>query len=156
MRLVLGLAIATLAATAGTSPAAGPACDAGTARSTLTSYVQAFNGGRYSRLQLLFAQEPEFGWYAVSPPHGRTSRRSQDRSTLMSYFRARHRKREVLRVVLFNFASTQERDGALVAHFNGRLSRAATDLPLERRGFKATIRCGSTPQFVVLSIGTAI
>ena len=73
----------------------------------------------------------------------------------MSYFRARHRKREVLRVVLFNFASTQERDGALVAHFNGRLSRAATDLPLERRAFKATIRCGPTPQFVVLSTGTA-
>lgn len=60
-------------------------------------------------------------------------------------------------MVRFNFASTQERDGALLANFNGQLIRKANDLPSERRGFKATLRCGAdATQFIVLSIGTKI
>ncbi len=158
MRFIVGIvAIALLAASAnGTAAIAEAPCDATVARATLTKHVSAFNAGRYAMLQRLFVQEPEFGWYAVAPPFGRTNQRSQDRATLMAYFRARHAKREVLQVVKFNFASTQERDGAVVANFNGQLTRNATDLPRERRGFKATIRCGSAPQFVVLSIGTKL
>ena len=122
----------------------------------MNGYVEAFNRGRYAALQRLFAEEPGFAWYAVAPPHGRTTWRSQNRSTLIGYLRVRHSKREVLRVVRFSFASSQERDGAVIANFNGQLTRKAVDLPIERRGFKATIQCGPSTQFIVLSIGTKI
>jgi hypothetical protein len=155
VRFVVGLATLVLAASAGGTDANAEAvCDATVARATLTRHVQAFNRALYGTLQELFAQEPEFGWYSVAPPFGRTNQRAQNRATLMAYFRARHAKREVLHVVKFNFASTQERDAVVVANFNGHLTRRATDLPRERRGFKATIRCAPSPQFIVLSIGT--
>ena len=157
MRFAVGLAVVALAAQAtGTAAPEQVACDAATARSALNGYVAGFNRGQYGTLQVLFAAEPDFVWYAVAPPQGRTGPRAQVRSTLMTYFRARHGRREVLRVVRFNFASTQERDGATMANFNGQLTRKAADLPIERRGFKATIRCGSSTQFIVLSIGTRI
>ena len=92
----------------------------------------------------------------VAPPFGRTGQRAFNRSTLMRYFRARHAKREALSVVKFNFASTMMRDGVTVAHFNGILRRRAGDLPIERRGFKASILCTDTRRFAVLSIGTKI
>jgi hypothetical protein len=46
--------------------------------------------------------------------------------------------------------------GAGIANFNRQLTRKAVDLPIERRGFKATIQCGPSTQFIVLSIGTKI
>lgn len=131
-------------------------CDAAEARAMLDAYVFAFNQGRYDALNNLIAPEPMFVWHAVAPPRGRTAPRSSDRTTLSRYFKARHSKREVLRITKFNFASTQERDGALIANFNGLLTRRASDLPLERRGFKATVRCAERTQFIVVSIGTPL
>jgi hypothetical protein len=127
------------------------------ARAVLNAYLVAFKRGQYTDLQALFATKPEFLWYAVSPPFGRTGLRAKNRAALLSYWRARHTKQETLNVVRFNFASTQERDGVLLANFNGRIIRKANDLPSERRGFKATLRCGAdATQFIVLSIGTKI
>lgn len=132
-------------------------CDVAEARAVLNAYLVAFKRGQYTDLQALFATKPEFLWYAVSPPYGRTGQRAKDRLALLTYWRARHAKRETLNVVRFNFASTQERDGVLLANFNGRIIRKANDLPSERRGFKATLRCGAdATQFIVLSIGTKI
>ena len=151
------LAAAALAAlAAGSAATAEPACDSAAARSALAEYVRAFNGGHYMTLHRLFAQESEFAWYSVAPPHGRTNQEAQNRSTLMRYLRARHAKREVLRVVRFSLASVQERNGALIANINGTLTRRAVDLPIERRGFKGSIRCGTSAQFIVFSIGTKI
>ena len=132
-------------------------CDVAEARAVLNAYLVAFKRGQYTDLQALFATKPEFLWYAVSPPYGRTGQRAKDRLALLTYWRARHAKRETLNVVRFNFASTQERDGVLLANFNGRIIRKANDLPSERRGFKATLRCGAdATQFIVLSIGTKV
>ena len=132
-------------------------CDAAEAHAVFNEYLVAFKRGQYTDLQALFATKPDFLWYAVSPPYGRTGQRAQNRLALLSYWRARHAKQERLGVVRFNFASTQERDGALLANFNGQLIRKANDLPSERRGFKATLRCGAdATQFIVLSIGTKI
>ena len=127
------------------------------ARAVLNAYLVAFKRGQYTDLEALFATKPEFLWYAVSPPFGRTGQRAKNRLALLTYWRARHAKRETLNVVRFNFASTQERDGVLLANFNGQIIRKANDLPSERRGFKATLRCGAdATQFIVLSIGTKI
>ena len=132
-------------------------CDVAEARAVLNAYLVAFKRGQYTDLQALFATKPEFLWYAVSPPFGRTGQRAKNRLALLTYWRARHAKRETLNVVRFNFASTQERDGVLLANFNGRIIRKANDLPSELRGFKATLRCGvDATQFIVLSIGTKI
>lgn len=154
LALVASIALVSPAATQATSGDAS--CDALTARATLRAFVHAFNHGQQDRLQRLFAQTPEFGWYSVAPPHGRTNQRAQDRSSLIAYFRARHSRMETIRVTSFSFASTEERNGARFAHFSGRITRTATDLPLERRGFKAAIRCDLSTQFVVVSIGTRL
>jgi hypothetical protein len=158
VRLVVGLAaLVVLAASAkGTAATTDASCDATGARAAFAEYVQAFNQGQYPRLQLLVAREPDFQWLTVAPPYGRVGQRAYNRSTLTAYFRARHAKREALKVVKFNFAGVQERDGGSIANFNGQLTRKAADLPLERRGFKAALRCGTASQFIVLSIGTKI
>ena len=59
----------------------------------------------------------------------------------MSYFRARHLKREKLGITTFRHVGTQDRDGSLVANFNGDLKRTANDLRPERRHYKGTLRC---------------
>ena len=151
---VVALALASTGGRAGASGVVG--CGALEARAALNAYVLAFNRGNTSDLQALIAAEPAFTWYSVAPPHGRTGEKAYDRVTLGTYLRARHASREVLRIVVFNFASTQERDGALTANINGELTRQASDLRSERRGFKATLRCGDRLELIVLSIGTRI
>lgn len=142
-------------------------CDATEARAVLNKYLVAFKRGQYNDLQNLFAAKPDFRWYSVAPPYGRTSlssspydrpaQNAENRVALLSYWRARHAKGETLNVVKFRFALTEERGGSLFAHFNGDLIRKANDLPSERRGFKATLRCGTgATQFIVLSIGSKI
>ncbi len=157
MRFIGGLAIVAALALpgAGTATPTG-SCNASDARYAFNTFLTSFNVGKYSDLQTMFAAEPDFMWHAVAPPYGRVAARSFNRSTLDSYFRARHQEREVLKLVKFSFASTQEREGALLANFNGTLTRKANDLRLERRGFKAALRCGDRHQFIIVSIGTKI
>ncbi len=157
MRFSVGLAIVAAVALPGSSTATPVgSCDASDARYAFNAFVSSFNAGKYTDLQTIFAAEPDFMWHAVAPPYGRVAARSFNRATLDAYFRARHGKREVLKLVTFNFASTHERDGALLANFNGTLARKANDLRLERRGFKAALRCSDQHQFIIVSIGTKI
>jgi hypothetical protein len=153
--VVVCFAAALVAPASGTTARTGTACDAASSRVALATYLRAFNQGDYASLDILFAQAPHFVWYTSAPPHGRTGQGTRDRRTLIRYFRARHAKREKLTLLTFNYASAQERDGAIVSNFNGRLTRRATDVPARRRGFKASLRCTETEmQFIVVSIGT--
>jgi hypothetical protein len=157
MRSIVGLAIVAALALPGAGTATPTeGCNASDARYAFNTFLSGFNAGKYSALQTMFAAEPDFMWHAVAPPYGRVAERSFNRATLDAYFRARHARREVLKLVKFNFASTQQRDGALLANFNGTLTRKANDLPLERRGFKAALRCGDEYRFIIVSIGTKI
>jgi hypothetical protein len=154
--VVLCIATALVVPASGTTAPVGTACDAASSRAAFNAYLKAFNQGDYATLNVLFAQAPHFVWFTSAPPHGRTGQGTRDRGTLMRYFRARHAKREKLALVAFNFASAQERGGAVVSNFNGRLTRRASDVPAGRRGFKASLRCMETEkQFIVVSIGTA-
>ena len=132
-------------------------CDEAASRGSLSTYLRAFNRGDLATLNQLFAPQSEFQWYAVAPPRGRVGLVAMDRASLLSFFRARHRHLEVQKLVKFTFASTQTRPEGLVANFNGVIVRRARDLPVQRRGFKATIQCddGAT-QFIVVSIGTTV
>ena len=114
----------------------------------------AFNNGHFLDLDASFAPAGEFAWYSVAPPKGRVGGASRSRSTLMSYFRARHLKREQLGITTFRHVSTQDRNGSLVANFNGDLKRTANDHRPERRHYKGTLRCkGGSNQLIVISIG---
>jgi hypothetical protein len=156
--LVAAVCVATSLAVpaSGITARTGTQCDEASSRAALGAYLRAFNQGDYATLDVLFAQAPHFRWYSSAPPHGRTGQgTSRDRGTLIRYFRARHAKREKLSLVKFNYASAQDRDGAVVSNFNGDLSRRASDVPARRRGFKASLRCTETErQFIVISIGT--
>jgi hypothetical protein len=154
---LMAAACTALPSTARTAVTTDVRCDSAEVRATFDAFLIAFNRGDRPKLAALFAPSPAFRWYAVAPPFGRTGTKSQNRATLMTYFRGRHAKREILKVVRFRFASTQSRDGALMANFNGELTRKASDLRPERRGFKATIVCGAmNTSFIVVSIGTKI
>jgi hypothetical protein len=153
--VVVCVATALVVPASGTTAPGGTACDEASSRVALAAYLRAFNQGNYGALDLLFAKAPHFVWYSSAPPHGRTGQGTRDRGTLIRYFRARHAKRERLTLLTFNYASAQERDGAVVSNFNGRLTRRANDVPSRRRGFKAALRCTETEtQFIVVSIGT--
>ena len=157
--MVIATAAAAVAVPVGftASPTAATACDATTARSAFAAYLRAFDTGDFVKLDRLFAPEPLFQWYAVAPPHGRVAPEAMRRASLLSFFRARHRQRELQTLVTFTFASTQTRLEGSVANFNGVISRRARDLPAERRGFKATIQCrDGTARFIVVSIGTSV
>lgn len=157
MRFIVGMAIvAALALPDGSTATRAGSCNASDARYAFAAFISSFNAGKYNALRSMFAAEPDFMWHAVAPPHGRVGARSLNRATLDAYFRTRHAKREVLKLTRFHFASTEERDGTLLAHFNGMLTRKANDLRLARRGFKATLLCGDRHQFIVVSVGTGL
>jgi hypothetical protein len=131
-----------------------PTCGAASSRASLASYMVAFNNGRFVSLDAAFAPSPTFQWYSIAPPKGRTEGASSNRSTLLAYFRARHEQHEKLRILTFRYSSTQARDGALVANFNGDLYRRADDLRAGRRHYKGALRCSEgTQQLIVISIG---
>jgi hypothetical protein len=79
-------------ATAGAAPASS--CAPEDALAAFTSFVAAFNRGDFARLDALFAQPPLFHWYSSNPPGLRRTAAAADRSTLIAYFRTRHRKRD--------------------------------------------------------------
>ena len=152
--VVLLVAMFTVVILAGVAGPAVPTCDATGARSRLAATMVAFNNGRFVDLDAAFAPSPEFGWYSVAAPKGRSGAGSRNRSTLLAYFRARHRQHEKLGIVTFRHVSTQQRDGALVANFNGDLSRRADDLRAGRRHYKGALRCSEdAQQLIVISIG---
>jgi hypothetical protein len=153
--VVVCVATALVVPASGTTARAEAPCDVPSSRAALNAYLKAFNQGDYATLDVLFAKAPHFVWYTSAPPHGRTGQVTRNRPTLIPYFRARHAKREKLTLLTFNYASAQERDGAVVSNFNGRLTRRATDVPARRRGYKASLRCTETEaQLIVVSIGT--
>lgn len=129
-------------------------CGPATARASLAAYMVAANNGRFADLDAVFAPAGEFVWYSTAPPKGRVGTASRNRATLLAFFRARHLKREKLAIATFRHVGTQQRDGVLLANFNGDLRRTATDLHPERRHYKGTLRCADgSNQLIVVSIG---
>ena len=69
-------------------------------------FIRAFNAGTSGRLDALWAQDdhdgdagtPSFQWYSTGKPGARFGRDAEDRSTLIPYFRARHRRGERFRL----------------------------------------------------------
>ncbi len=88
--LVLALGVvAALASQGGGAQSAGETCDRRTVAGLVRSFVRAYNEGDAARLESIWAAEPDFEWYSVSPDE-REQAAAFDRETLMAYFEERH------------------------------------------------------------------
>lgn len=106
--VVLGLCISAVAATTAhaSSPEASRVrdCRPGEVEHGVVAFTRAFNGGDLRRLDGLFARKgingrAGFQWYSTGPPGSRFGSAATNRSTLMSYFAARHRAGERLKLL---------------------------------------------------------
>jgi hypothetical protein len=128
--LLMGLSLAPLLAAAllgGSSPnaAAGEPCDEHGTRELVTRFIRAFNSGNVRQLDAVFARGMWWRWYSVgSTPGRRVQVAAYNRTTLIKYFRARHKQRE--RLVLRSFQYNGWSNG--FANFQYELTRIADDM----------------------------
>lgn len=132
-------------------------CTPGATRTAVASFVSAFDRGDYHQLDRLFARPPLFQWYSSSVPGLRMTTVARNRASLIAYFRARHLKRDRLRLVSFTFTANSYGYG----NFVFKMMRSAADY---RRGAsfgliaKGAALCSDQPsqqpvQFIVMSVG---
>jgi hypothetical protein len=155
----VALTASSAVATSRSDAAAAAPCRPAATRAALASFVAAFNSGKYSLLDALFAQRPLFRWYSSNVPGVRRTLAARNRKTLISYFRSRHLKRDRLLLVAFAFTGTKNG----LSNFTFKLRRSASDY---KRGAwfglvgKGAAVCSppspyieGPEQFVVMSIG---
>jgi hypothetical protein len=141
--------LAVLAPTPSSAAQPGETCNATLTRATWVGFLDAFDRGDHQRLDALFARAPDFQWYSSNPPGLRNLTASKNRATLISYFRARHARRDRMHLLTFAYHG----DG----NFTSRLLRSASDYKGNasfRLIGKGAVTCaGTTPQLIVVSIG---
>ena len=126
----MGLPLASLLAAAllgGASPnvATGESCDERGSRELVARFIRAFNAGNVKQLDAVFARGMSWRWYAVgSAPGRRVQVAAYNRTTLIKYFRARHKQRE--RLVLRSFQYSGWSNG--FSNFHYELTRIADDM----------------------------
>lgn len=87
------------------------------------TFLRAFNKGKSGQLDELVAAEPDFEWYSVAGE--RTGAEAEDRSTLIRYFRSRHRLEE--RLLLVRLKIGEERGWHGGYDFFFKLRRSSSD-----------------------------
>jgi hypothetical protein len=113
------------------------------------SFLGAFTQGNYRRLNELFSDEPDFGWFSSNSPGLRAATDARDRSTLINYFRKRHARRDRLRLISFQWHGE--------GNFTYTLWRSASDYKagaafhLIGKGFADCSE--GRPSFVIVSLG---
>jgi hypothetical protein len=127
--LLMGASLAPLLAAAllAGSPASsnGQSCNEQGTHELVVEFIGAFNRGDLARLDRLFARGMWWRWYAVgTAPGKRIQAAAYNRNTLVTYFRARHKKHE--RLQLRSFQYTGRSDG--YAHFQYEILRRADDM----------------------------
>jgi hypothetical protein len=128
-------------------------CTAARTRAALGEFVQAFNAGEFHRLNALFAGPSWFRWYSSGAPGERYDPKAQKRSTLIGYFRARHRQSDRLRIVSFQFNGNTTGYG----NFEWKMRRSAADLhngAWFRTDAKGAVLCRTrSVHFIAMSVG---
>jgi hypothetical protein len=81
--------IGALAPQSGGAPTAAESCSRESVAALLKAFVRAYNGGDSEKLDHMWAPEPDFEWYSVSPDE-RVRDHAYDRETLLPYFDERH------------------------------------------------------------------
>jgi hypothetical protein len=160
------LTLATAAALVLTGPgaanphAAGPqqsgsrmlVCSAAGVKSLARSLVSAINQGRFAAVDQLVARRPAFQWYSVNgAPGRRVGAAADNRRTLITYLRARHRQKEHLYIRRLRF---QGAEGGSIGNFNFVATRAALDYGPRTAPGKGAADCTlSQPKVIVWSLG---
>jgi hypothetical protein len=124
-------------------------CTAAGTRRTWVAFLGAFSHGDYTRLNALFAVEPEFGWFSANAPGLRNAGDAYSRDTLIGYFRKRHAQDDRLRLVAFRYHGR--------GNFTYTLWRSALDYQngaAFRLIGKGAVACsGPTTRLLVVSLG---
>ena len=161
--VVVGLCISAVAATAAhaSSPEASRVrdCSPGEVKQGVIAFTRAFNAGDIQKLDGLFARKgihgrPGFQWYSTGPPGARFGGAATDRSTLMSYFGARHRALERLKLLQLSGGNA---DDNAYADFAFHILRQARGLPptaFEGKGASICSRYGA--RIAVWAIGPRV
>ncbi|HEX2240461.1 MAG TPA: nuclear transport factor 2 family protein [Actinomycetota bacterium] len=94
--LAIGMVGAFASPSKSTSSAAR-SCDRQSVAALVRNFVNAYNKGDAERLDSMWASEPDFEWYSVSPDE-RERDDAYQRETLIPYFRERHQLGDRLRL----------------------------------------------------------
>lgn len=100
----------------------GVRCDVTALRSTLATFIRAYNRGDARRLDRLFSREG-FVWYFATGPSRDLREAKQNRRTLIPYFRERHRHGDRLTLISYRFNGYNHERG----HFQWDARRRADD-----------------------------
>jgi hypothetical protein len=127
------------------------ACTPAATRVTLHRFVADIDRGEASAAAQLFAPEPLFQWYSTRAPGRRLGAQAYDRGTLASYFKARVRAHEHLRLTKLD---ARYDAGRHIVNFSGKLVRTADGLqsnaPHWFKGAAACMQFG--PSIIVWSM----
>ena len=125
-------------------------CAPGDAQRVVQRYVRAFNAWNVPALDRAFAPAAYFNWFSTGAPGRRLGPAAYDRSTLVPYFRARHRAGEHLRLVRFSGGGNANG----YSHFQFFIERRARTLPpTVYEGEGAAICAASGDSISVWSVG---
>jgi hypothetical protein len=161
--VVVGLCISAVAATAAhaSSPEASRVrdCRPGEVKHGVVAFTRAFNAGDIPKLDGLFAPKtthgrPGFQWYSTGPPGTRLGSAATNRSTLMSYFAARHRARERLRLLQLTGGNADDNAYADFAFHILRQARGLHATAFEGKGASICSRYGA--RIAVWAIGPRV
>lgn len=120
--LAASMAVLVFFPTIGRAGDAEP-CGRAHARAQVQRFVKAFNRGSFEKLDRLFAKEPSFALYRLWPE--REYPASEDRSTLIQYFRERHSLDDRVRIIELLFE--KRRGGDDLWGFRWKLRRRSND-----------------------------
>lgn len=104
------------------------ACTGGEVEELTTRFIDALNAGNLEELDDIFAQEPDFEWYATAAPGERLLPLASDRASLIPYFQQRHDIGERLTRDSFRFNGNTPASRPY-GNFEYTLTRSANDLP---------------------------
>jgi hypothetical protein len=150
--LVASIVLAALVGPAAGSLPTGPShCRAKGVRSALASFARAFDRGDFEAVDQIFADEPDFQWYATD---GRIGRAAKQRATLIPYFRRRHARGERLGVRRFRFTGNSPHYGNFEMTMRRSLPRVRRGRWLPVPGKGAAVCAGGTTRLIVMSFGT--
>jgi hypothetical protein len=147
---VLALLLVPAAVSGGELPPDVEDCAAGEAHAVVERFVRVFNARNIPALDRVFAPTPSFNWYSTGGPGVRLGPAAYNRSTLLPYFRARHRTGERLRLVRFQGGG----NASGYSHFQFRIERRTRTLaPTVYQGKGAAICAASGNTISVWSVG---
>jgi hypothetical protein len=134
-------------------------CRNGEVEHGVVAFTRAFNAGDIRKLDGLFARKgthgrPGFQWYSTGPPGARLGSAATNRSTLMSYFAARHRARERLELLQLSGGNADDDAYADFAFHLRRQARGLRATAFEGKGASICSRYGA--RIAVWTIGPPV